>query len=160
MSSLGVACAVVVASVCLHDAREIRFTDSSNSSSAEVNGIGYTARIIYGSDVISAPDWTRMNTACEDGVCVAYHKWCRNEGTFCRYQFSQPGDMQNTVIEITALDHAAPSRSESSVAVLAGNGWKMTEVPLTRFYVVSSTEDPPYCKPRQPQSACWPSSKK
>src|ERR1700733_3261704 len=140
--SLAVACALIIGGVCLRNAQDVRVTDTSLTSRAEIHAADYDAKIVHGSDVLSPPDWIRMETACADGACVHYHKWCRDDGAFCRYHFSQPGEMQNIVIELTAHDHAALLRSEGEVGVMAANGLRMTEVPLTRFSITSPSQDP------------------
>jgi hypothetical protein len=145
----------MIAGVCLHDAQDVRIRETSLSSRAQIHATGYDVEVIYGSDVIPAPDWAGMASACADDVCISYHKWCRDDGLFCRYHFGQPGEMQDIVIEITAHDRAGMQRSEGGIGVMTLDSWKTAEVPLTRFSVTSPSEDAPYCNPR-PAPACWP----
>lgn len=151
--SLAVACTLVLSGICLHHIQEIRLNDGGTPGSATIHADDFDAEIRQ--DTVYPTDWKRMEDACEEGVCIAYHKWCRDDGTFCRYHFSRLDDTRNIVIEITARDHAALLRSESSIGVIAGKGWSMTEVPLSRFYAATPWEYPPYCN-LEPRPACWP----
>jgi hypothetical protein len=154
--SVAVACSLVIAGVCLTQAKDIHMTGTDASGSAMVHAADYDAEIVYPSDARYPADWKRMQATCWDGVCVAYHKWCREDGVFCRYHFSRLGEMHNAVIEVTSPDHAALLRAEEEIGVIAGSGWSMTKISLKWFDLATPWEYPPYCN-EKPRPACWPS---
>lgn len=150
-------CLIILVNICIHQADNIQIQQTTLGFSATLRSGAITAQISALSDNFSTPDWSKMNEACEGGVCVAYFKHCArdNEAQFCEYHFSQPGDMQNTIVRIVAKEHDKIRQAESGFGVAIRTGWKAAVVPFSRFSVESSADTPPYCQRRTPQSACW-----
>lgn len=157
MTTLGVSCIMFLANVCMHNVSAIEIHDSGLSAYATVHGEKFVAQINYQSDNFGTPDWDKMNDACANGVCIAYFKTCiaSDRQQVCTYEFSQPGDVQNTTIRITA-DSAVMSNSEMAFGILARSGWDLTEIPLSTFTVISDPKNEPSCPMWRPRSSCWP----
>ena len=161
MSTSALECLVLIANLCLHSVTSIEMRDTGLGASAVVHGRGFEADIVLRSDNFSTPDWSRMNEACAEGICIAYFKHCAaNEGAVvCEYHFSQPGEMQNTVVTIISNSRSELQMAETKIGALMRSGWALKEVPLSTFTSESEGSTPPYCKRKAPQSACWPAVK-
>jgi hypothetical protein len=161
MGILGATCTLIIANVCLQNVNTIEIHDSGLSASASVRGETFSAEILYLRDSFSTPDWRRMESACEEGECIAYHKWCsETDKIFCRYEFSRPGDMANNVIEISANDKRGLLDGERAFEVITDASQGYVEIPLTRFDKISDTEWTTSCSFRQSQTTCWPAPAK
>ena len=162
MASNGFDCLLIVANLCLHNVTSVEMHESSVMARALVRGQGFEANVILRSDNIRTPDWSKMNQACAEDVCVAYVKFCSHSGGeySCSYHFSQPGEIQNTVVEIVAKDPRTMHEAESSFGVLSRSGWMPMEIPFAKFTVsVEGAAAPPYCRRRAGQTECWPNPK-
>ena len=158
MTGIAASCLVLISMLCINRADSIEFQDSGLTASAQVHIRGVLIDVLLRSDNFSTPDWSVMNIACSENVCIAYYKHCTllKGNNICQYDFSQPGDVRNTEVEITAASPSEIANAETTVGIMVRWGLITTEIPLNRFDVLSSSTTPPYCGRRQPQSMCWP----
>jgi len=154
-------CLVLIAEVCfLSLDQQVSVDSSSLGNSAIVRTATYKATLDWNSDAIRTPDWSRMNSACWQGVCVAYYKHCavQEHKYVCSYHFSQPGDMANKELRIEADSRKGIEAAEEQIAVLARTGFQFSTISLNRFTIESSGSEPPYCR-RSAESSCWPQAR-
>ena len=158
----GVTCMLFLANICMQNISAVEIHDSGLSASATVHGADYTAEIVFRSDWINTPDWKNMSEACWEGVCIAYNKWCaeKKATAYCEYQFSQPGDTQNTIIKVSAQNQLGLANAEKGLAVLTRNGWDAVQISLEHFTILSESQVPPSCGFRKSQTTCWPTNRK
>lgn len=152
-------CIVLVANLCLNSVTTLDLNEGGLSGSLiNVRGPGYSLVIDPGGDNIRTPDWKRMANACLNGVCVAYFKHCKVAGaaTVCEYHFSQPGEIQNTVVRLSGSNREAVTDAEKKIGILARAGINFQVVPLTALNTESAESEPPYCRSRAQSSECWP----
>jgi hypothetical protein len=152
-------CLVIVANLCFHDVAHIDIQSPGGlGTRLAVHGTDYSMTVDLGGDNVRTPDWRRMHLACNAGTCVAYYKRCE-ETTLtraaCEYHFSQPGDEQNTTIQLVAPNPEALAHAESSVGILTRTRVDLVEVSLKSFSVEGPDKTPPYCERREPQTRCW-----
>ena len=154
-------CLALVANLCVHSATSIDFHDGGLMATAQIHEPSAEIGVLLRSDFIKTPDWSRMNEACKDGICIAYYKFCApdKDGTSCNYYFSQPGDIVNQSVTITAKTDDLVREAENDLGVVTRSGWIVREIPFTSFKLVGQSSEPPECKRHAPQAACWPASK-
>jgi hypothetical protein len=152
-------CVVLVANICLNNVTALDVNQGGLSGPLmTARGPGYTLVIDPGGDNIRTPDWKRMASACTNKACLAYFKHCKAAGsaTVCEYHFSQPGEIQNTVIRLTGDSRKAVTEAETKIGILSRAGIDLEIVPLSALSIESSEDKPPYCRPRAQSSECWP----
>ena len=155
-------CLALVANLCVHSAVSIDFNDGGLMSTALIHERSAEIWLLLRSDNIVTPDWSKMNEACKDDVCVAYYKFCAPDEKgmpSCTYWFSQPGDRVNKEVTIQAKTDEQVREAEQDLGVVTRYGWIVKEIPFTSFKLVGQSSGPPYCNRHAPQSACWPASK-
>jgi hypothetical protein len=153
----GIECFLIIAHLCIHSVPSVTVEDSTVYKSAIIHGRGFQASVMWDTDNIKTPSWGKMSQLCGFEGCLAYFKHCdlRVKPNQCSYHFSQPGELQNTVVKVTASDASKIQRAESLIGVLVRAGWNTEEILLAKFSINSEASEPPYCLGRVPQSACW-----
>jgi hypothetical protein len=157
----GIDCFVILAHLCIHSVPSVSVRDSTLHKNAEIHGPDFDVSVMWNTDNIRTPNWAKMNQACGYEGCIAYFKHCDStvKLSTCEYHFSQPGERQNTVVEIKAASDTKLRETESAIGVLVRAGWNLEEISLAKFTINSDETTPPYCSPRILQSACWGESK-
>jgi hypothetical protein len=155
---LAMACSIIISSICINGATNIAMEEGGLTAYALIVAPEFKAEILIRSDNFSTPDWSSMNDACGEGVCVAYHKYCSQDNGVikCYYYYSNPGDIKNTVISVSASSKSGVQKAEKLIGAIAGLDRGGVIIPLEKFSISSSSESPPYCGRREPSSACWP----
>lgn len=115
-------------------------------SAVEVTGAGYVFSTA-GTDVIDMHDFRKSPQACQDGVCIRYHKFCTTEGgqTTCQYRVVWPGIVPDGLITVTADNAAALAAAEREVSLQVARDGKSALLPFTLFRERASVEKPPAC---------------
>jgi hypothetical protein len=152
-------CVLLVANICLNSVTALDYKQGGLSGPLiSARGPGYTLVIDPGGDNVKTPDWKRMANACTGKACVAYFKHCKTIGTAtaCEYHFSQPGEIQNTVIRLTGDNREVVTDAETKIGILSRVGIDFEIVPLSALKTESLEAKPPYCRPRAQSSECWP----
>jgi hypothetical protein len=152
------ACLAVIANLCIHSAEGIHFADTALVSYAEISGRNFRATLFLRTDNNAPPDWSKMNLTCIGGTCVAYHKHCesRHKRFVCDYYFSQPGDKENSFLQIVVKNAAALKETEMNFGILSRSNWTSGEIGFGQFTILSQSGAAPDCGARDLPFACWP----
>jgi len=115
-------------------------------SAVEVTAQGYVVSTSI-TDVIDMHDFRKSPSACQDGICIRYHKHCADDAgkIGCIYRVVWPGIAPDGVIHVTADSAAALDTAEREVALRVDRDGKAALLPFTLFSERAGADAPPDC---------------
>jgi hypothetical protein len=150
---MAISCMIIAASLCVTHPADVKANDWGLGLEFHISDGVFDVAYTVSTDYLLTPDWRKMPVACSGKVCVRYYRHCvPGVRPTCTYWFSEPGDDQNQVAELSADDVKALTLAQSSLAIVTDG----TPIPLTELSVESEGAGPPLCDRRAPPSACLP----
>jgi hypothetical protein len=130
-------------------------------------GMGYTVEVTTGSykaefagtDVMLMHDYRKAPTACAEGACDRYFKFCADQtggAVKCVYHLTWAGLSSDGAIVITAKDHAALATAESEIQNVISPGDKQVKIPLSLMTVLAPSDDIAVCPSDKMPTECNP----